>query len=82
MRGSLAGFYTILNEHPGVYAEDNEFEMVNHVDLSGLKCDEGHTMVEFIPEISGWCCNECGDDLKINAHCLHDELRRLRRRRR
>ena len=21
MRGSLAGFYTILNEHPGVYAQ-------------------------------------------------------------
>jgi len=33
-------------------------------------CPDGHKFSVFVPEVDGWCCEECGDDLMIHQESL------------
>lgn len=35
-----------------------------------LHCPDGHNFQQFSPQVDGWCCEECGEDLLANQEVL------------
>lgn len=38
--------------------------------LHQCKCPDAHRLTDFKLEVDGWCCEECGEDLKISEEAL------------
>lgn len=38
--------------------------------MQECRCPDGHEFNTFAPEVDGWCCEECGDDLEIHREAL------------
>jgi hypothetical protein len=38
--------------------------------LQKCRCPDGHEFSTYAPEVDGWCCEECGDDLEVNQEAL------------
>lgn len=34
--------------------------------LQSSYCPDSHCLTKFVPEVDGWCCEECGEDLDVN----------------
>jgi len=38
--------------------------------LQECRCPDGHEFSIFAPDVDGWCCEECGDDLDVHQEAL------------